>query len=97
MKTLSKFASPLAEEWQTSLIEALDVLNRLEKDGYVFTRHIGRPMAKMIANGAVNNMEIEIAIKDIDEIIEEGQGIFVKKKLYNVRNVLVEAKEEGGQ
>jgi len=82
------FDSYLAKDWQTILLKALDVLNRLEKDRLVSTRHISRPMAKCVIDGEANLLAINCAISDIQEILDEGQGRFVTNKLSEVLEVL---------
>jgi len=99
--SVKRFDSVLAEDWQTVLLKSLDTLNRLEKDGYVFTRHISRPVAKCIVDGALNNSIINTAINDIREIQEEkDHGQFVFNKLSEVLEsffAVKTANREGGK
>jgi len=98
---VKKFASYLAEDWQTVLIKAMDVLNRLERDGLVSTRHIVRPVAKLIVDGTAEVSVLNRAINDVQEILDEGQSRLVATKLAEVIVIFFavknKQKKEGGE
>lgn len=98
---VKKFASYLAEDWQTVLIKAMDVLNRLERDGLVSTRHIVRPVAKLIVDGTAEVSVLNRAINDVREILDEGQSRLVATKLAEVIVIFFavknKQKKEGGE
>lgn len=98
---VKKFASYLAEDWQTVLIKAMDVLNRLERDGLVSTRHIVRPVAKCIVDGTAEVSVLNRAINDVREILDEGQSKLVATKLAEVIVIFFavknKQKKEGGE
>lgn len=98
---VKKFASYLAEDWQTVLIKAMDVLNRLERDGFVSTRHIVRPVAKLIVDGTAEVSVLNRAINDVREILDEGQSRLVATKLAEVIVIFFavknKQKKEGGE
>ena len=98
---VKKFASYLAEDWQTVLMKAMDVLNRLERDGLVSTRHIVRPVAKLIVDGTAEVSVLNRAINDVREILDEGQSKLVATKLAEVIVIFFavknKQKKEGGE
>ena len=98
---VKKFASYLAEDWQTVLMKAMDVLNRLERDGLVSTRHIVRPVAKLIVDGIAEVSVLNRAINDVREILDEGQSKLVATKLAEVIVIFFavknKQKKEGGE